>query len=152
MDMSPERLAQVEAEDRAFEEKCAGFEKASERVSYDLSFKRAETPRKFREYELTGDDLDDAFSPAGQKSTGHWECPHFMEGDARPPEDWFREFFKVAITEAVHEAMEWFRIDGRLVINPHGKNEMKIFEVSDRFGEELWDRFAADRVKAKQEE
>jgi len=131
----------AEADDAAAEEREVIQRAASDRVSYDLHFKRAETPRVFDVYELTGDDIDDAFNPPGERSAGSWDCPHFFSMMDMNENAWFQEFFSVAVTEAVHESLEWFRVDGRLVINPHGKNQDAIMLETAAFARELWRKY-----------
>ncbi len=128
------------AEEAEYERRAAIQERASNRVTYDLSFKRAETPRQFDSYELAGDQIDDAYAPPGKKSYGGWSCPHFSEIDGNE-EAWLQEFFCVAVTEAVHEALEWFRIDGRLVMNPHGKNETAIILETAEFARQMYRKY-----------
>ena len=136
-DRMRERLAADDAAEQRDEVRAA----AADRVSFDLHFKRADKPRKFGRGELTGGEIDDAFAPPGQKSAGYWECPHFMDMEDVNENAWLQEFFAVAVTEAVHEALEWFRIDGKLMINPHGKNENAIMLETSVFARQLWRKY-----------
>ncbi len=127
-------------EEEEYNERLAMQQIAAARVSYNLSYKRSETPRRFDMYELTGDELDDAYAAPGKKSTGAWACPHFPSLDGNE-EAWVQEYFCVAVTEAVHEALEWFRVDGRLVMNPHGKNEAAIILETAEFARQMFRKY-----------
>jgi hypothetical protein len=36
----------------------------------------------------------------------------------------------MAVGEAVHEVLEWFRVDGQLWLDPHGRHEDRIAQLA----------------------
>lgn len=105
------------------------YTEATARVEYCLTFDRC-APRTFYTSELHGPDIPDAFSD--RFMPGEW-----YDGDDGPdpddpnvtPEDWFAKFAKMAVNEAVHEALEWLKVDDKPWLNPHGEHESEIFRL-----------------------
>ena len=125
------------------------FSAAAERTSFQLSYRRSAEPRVFHRNGLTGPRIDCAFDPDGF-GAGDWEEP---EAWARPtdPEteepledpttvdEWHAAFFAVAVAEAVHEACEWFKVDGRTVVNPHSPDlEAVCYDAAVTAARTMW--------------
>lgn len=116
------------------------IERVLERVEYSLSFCRA--PRKFTASGLTGplDEvgglIDDAHSDGA--TSGAW-CHDF---DApRPDEEdaLVQTAFEIVVAEAVHEVCEWFRVDGRMLVDPHGSQQIPVFDISVHAARAIWE-------------
>lgn len=111
------------------------------RVGYELSFCRA--PRKFTASGLTGplDEvgglIDDAHSDGA--IDGAW----YHDFDApRPDEEdaLVQTAFEIAVAEAVHEVCEWFRVDGRVLFDPHAlRYQVPIFNISVQAAQSVWE-------------
>ncbi len=117
------------------------FKEAKSRVRYCLTFD-ATDPRDFGEDHLLGPDLPNAYGPDGRRQVGEW----FGGPPARSEsvEDWLTHFAGMCIAEAVHEALEWFRVDGEPWLNPHGIHQHDI----DDLVSELTDKLSALRGRA----
>lgn len=104
------------------------------RLSFHLTYGYA--PQRSLETDcITGPNIPNAYDPSGPLSSGEWDL-----GQTALPssaEQAFTVFFTAAINEAVHEALEWFRLDGRPVLDPHGEHEIAIHDLSQRLGEQL---------------
>lgn len=113
------------------------YTQATARVEYCLTYERC-APRTFYPSELHGPDIPDAF--ADRFMPGEW-----YDGDDGPdpddPEatqaDWFAKFAKMAVNEAVHESLEWFKVDDRPWLNPHGDHEREIFRLVNKLCADL---------------
>lgn len=96
------------------------FMEVAHRVSYDLDYRRVETPRKFVQNGIVGKTIDNARDPVGERVTGRfttlWDKTYQK---ARSREEWLRLFFVAVLQEAGHEAMEWFQLDGVPLVDPH---------------------------------
>lgn len=105
------------------------FTTAAGRTSFQLSYRRSPEQRVFHRNGLTGPRIDCAFNPDGF-GAGDWEEPEAWArpcdpdtdepmGDPTSVDEWHAAFFDLAVAEAVHEACEWFKVDGRTVVDPH---------------------------------
>lgn len=99
------------------------------RCSFDLTYRRSDRPRQLTPGWMSGGDIDNAYRP-DDKASGEW-----IWEDDRPdvPSDptvhqWETHFASMAISEAVHEALEWFRVDGKPWLDPHGDQEPRIYD------------------------
>lgn len=108
---------------------------AAERVRFDLTYRRERGRRLFQPSGLSGHDIHNAYRRGGW-SNGEWsaEFPDWDDDSV----DWVREFFTVAISEAVHEALEWFRVDGAPLLDPHWKHEETLMQMSAEFAHALY--------------
>lgn len=108
------------------------FTEAADRTSFQLSYRRSPEQRLFHRNGLTGPAIDCAFNPNGF-GAGDWEEPEDWarpcDPDTEEPledpttvDEWHAAFFDVAVAEAVHEACEWFKVDGRAVVDPHASH------------------------------
>jgi len=120
---------------------CDAAEKAAERCEFALTYARTE-PRELAPGMILGPDIDDVYHP-GQKSSGEWmgEVPDGYH-DAHPAvlltEDVFIDHYAgMAINEAVHEALEWFRVDGKPWLDPHGPTDSDIYAAVAELVEKL---------------
>lgn len=119
----------------------AAVAEAAKRVTYRLTYDVTD-PRECRLGGIDGPDLPNSYwhmdgdKPGRSKTgSGEWCDPdHPSSGD---PQDHVDRWFTVAIREAVHEAMEWFWVDGRQYLNPHGPCEDEIHDLSGEFAEKL---------------
>lgn len=115
-------------------------EKAADRIEYRLTFGRTEEPRSFDREIITGPRLPDAVNE-GQTSTGDWHCfitpPDIYK---RPTVNhWIESYFEGAIQEAIHEVLEWFKVDGERFMDPHnfGTETQIMEEVNTMVGKLL---------------
>jgi hypothetical protein len=92
--------------------------------TYELGFKHQ--PRGIVEHGLTGPDLQDRDHPEDDmlSADGRW-----FE-DRSELDDDLEFVMQSVINEAVHEALEWLRRDGQLVLDPHGRYQLEILETS----------------------
>lgn len=100
-----------------------------ERVSYDLTFRRADEPRLFDEGGIRGPIIDNAVVGDDHEQSGAWDT---ADWDGLPngssDEQWLLEMFKAAAYEGLHEAMEWFQVDGRPFLDPHSPTGQNALE------------------------
>ena len=124
------------------------YERAKVRVNYRLSFRQVE-PRELHDKGMYGPELPNAYDDGATNGTGQWDdFDGPSMGDPHATEDaWIQHWLRCAIGEAVHEALEWFQVDGLIFLNPHGEHEAEIFELSA----ELADRLAALRYRPRPE-
>lgn len=108
----------------------AVFEDAADRVDYRLTFGELAGSRRFHPSFVEGPDLSDAREP-GRVTSGDWCGDDLDEGPDGDAETWFAHFAGMVVGEAVHEALEWFRVDGGLWLDPHGEHERAIHEAVD---------------------
>lgn len=108
-----------------YDEARERFEQTRSRVDYRLTYERTQ-PREFHPDMLYGPDLPDAFGEG--TASGEWFTDdHPSEDDPEvTEEDWFSHFLHMALGEAVHEVLEWFKVDGRPWLDPHGHHEPDI--------------------------
>lgn len=117
---------------------------AQERCSFQLTYARALHQREFDSGEISGEMIDDAYHP-GRKSPGDWsnglDTPEFNEdGSIREDvsfEEWVEHFFSMAVSEGVHEVLEWFQFDGEPWLDPHGKHDQEISVIVSEFAKKL---------------
>ena len=114
----------------------AAADRAAARCSFQLTYGRAGDRREFFPDGIGGPSIDDAFRP-GQSSPGEW-C-----GDSGHKEydvdGWIDVYASYALNEAVHEALEWFQVDGKPWLSPHGKHEERIYQRVGKLAAELAD-------------
>lgn len=117
---------------------------AAKRVDYRLTYGRTKKPRTPNRHGISGPDIPNAYHrgdhDGSAMGSGDWEDPEFVDAvrDAGgTEEDAIRRWFMVAIREAMHEAMEWFWVDGKIFLDPHGEHEMAIHDISERAAKEL---------------
>jgi hypothetical protein len=100
------------------------FDEAVAKVDYRLTFGCEPGPRELRHDTLRGADMPDAYH-AGARVSGEWFGGDVLDDDASV-ESWLEHFARMAVGEAVHEALEWFRVEGRPWLDPHGVHEASI--------------------------
>jgi hypothetical protein len=103
--------------------------RASERCSFQLTYDRADEPRTFTPGWLSGASIPDAHDPT-ERSPGEWMADHTCDDDVDEA-GWVDKYASYAIHEAVHEALEWFRVDGKMWLDPHGPDEDVICHLVD---------------------
>jgi hypothetical protein len=118
---------QVDA-DLAHAASFAAAERAAARITFQLTYARAAVQRKFSEGFMTGPSVPCAYGNE-QDASGDWEAPH--DGPDLTEDQWIDEFASYAINEAIHEALEWLRVDGRPWLNPHGPCQMEIYDLTN---------------------
>lgn len=109
------------------------------RTEYQLSYHRAPKRREFHEWGLDGPLIDNAYTDpdSDHEASGDWDDPELLHSPLTE-QGVFARFFSMAVNEAVHEALEWFRIDGQIVLDPHGQHESTIFKVVGEMIDGLW--------------
>ncbi|RZT87535.1 hypothetical protein EV383_4460 [Pseudonocardia sediminis] len=113
------------------------------RCSFQLRYSRAEEARRFTPEELTGERLDDAQTP-GATFTGNWSAGdhpgmQYMTSEIRrlDERDWLNHYAHLAVGEAIHEALEWFQVDGQPWLDPHGDMQSYIYDEVEQFVKRL---------------
>ena len=113
------------------------LDEAAERVDYRLGFHRLDRPREFGPEFIDGPWIDDARLEGG-KAPGEW----YGGNPPLPPEkmtaqDYFTHWVGMAVAESVHEALEWFKVDGKPWLDPHGRAKHAIDRLLDELSVEL---------------
>lgn len=96
-------------------------EAAAQRCDYSLVFERARKPRQLHPGVMIGDDIADAYHP-GRYISGQWvsDAPDgYYDDKPLTQDDFIDHYASMAINETVHEALEWFRVDGKPWLDPH---------------------------------
>ena len=114
---------------------------AAARCSFQLTYARSDEIRRFEPGWLTGPSIDNAYGEGGVPQAGEW----YASSDVMPDtEDGCVDVYaSYAVNEAIHEALEWFRVDEVPWLDPHGKAE--------QFINVLVDEFCAKLAKLRQE-
>ncbi len=102
----------------------AASEAAAKRVAFQLTYARATNPRTVNYDAIDGDPIPNAYGSGMQLN-------EWYDGDqpTEPTVDaWIDKYAHMAISEAVHEALEWFRVDGKPWIDPHAHLERAVQE------------------------
>lgn len=109
-------------------------DRAAHRVGFQLTYARSPVPRVFSPGWLNGPDIDNAYG--GGLQSGGWDSPDDWTLDL-DEDGWVDRYATVAVREAVHEALEWFRADGKPWLDPHGPAEAEIHALCGEFAEKL---------------
>lgn len=116
----------------------AAGEQAAERCSFQLAYTRAATRRAIHPGMIRGDDIDDA-DTEGDLTSGTWNAADHPAEQYTPAEtrlvladEWIDHYASMAVNEAVHEALEWFHVDGERWLDPHGDGETATYDAVDR--------------------
>jgi len=116
----------------------ASAESAAQRVDFQLNYSRASEKREFSQGELTGPTIDCAYGSKTRQSGGWYQPDDHSYVETARPERWLIDRYAgYAIAEAVHEALEWFRVDGKPWLDPHGKHEGLIHEHVEKLADAL---------------
>ncbi|MFF0822450.1 hypothetical protein ACFYUR_18975 [Micromonospora haikouensis] len=91
---------------------------AAGRVDFRLTYARTER-RRVRPGALDGPTIPCAYGGADGQDGG-WYDGRDEEPAGRSEAEWVDRYAGYAVNEAVHEALEWFRVDGRPWLDPHG--------------------------------
>ena len=116
------------------------IDNAAGRVDYRLTYEATPTPRECHGNGISGPPIQNAYNPSDPKDrgSGDWEDPDFVDSMKELSEEAaIDRWFVVAVREAVHEALEWYRVDGQIFLDPHGEHEISIHDVSEKFAIEL---------------
>lgn len=111
----------------------SNFEIARDHVEFRLTYDRCD-PRWFSRDMLDGPMIPDAFGPG--EAPGEWYSPNHPSDDA-PAEAWLAHFAQIAVNEAIHEALEWFKVDGHPWLDPHGPAENLIYRATEQLCQSL---------------
>ncbi|MEU1813144.1 hypothetical protein [Micromonospora aurantiaca (nom. illeg.)] len=105
---------------------------ASARVSYQLTYARSPSRRRFTPGELTGPDIPCAYD-GPIAASGDWEDSRDLDEihPDRSEDGWINRYGGYAIAEAIHEALEWLRVDGQPWLDPHGPNSTQVSAAMD---------------------
>lgn len=105
------------------------------RWSYGLTFARAnEGERKFHPFGMTGPHIPNSYQnkKSGPLSNGSWDQDIMDSGD-----NVLCHVVSCVVNEAVHEALEWLRLDGEVLLDPHGMYETRIYNATHQLAAEL---------------
>lgn len=116
---------------------------AAERVDFRLAYDATDEPRRMHSWGINGPMIPNAYYGRGMDDTnrdpisnGDWEDPDHPPIGA-PEDEHIDRWFVAAISESVHEALEWFWVDGQIFLDPHGKREDAIHALSAQFASDL---------------
>jgi hypothetical protein len=116
---------------------------AAERVDFRLAYDATDEPRRMHGWGINGPMIPNAYYGRGLDdsnrqpiSNGDWEDPDHPPISA-PEDEHIERWFVAAVSESIHEALEWFWVDGRIFLDPHGKREDAIHALSTRFANDL---------------
>lgn len=136
-------------------------EEAAKRVRFLLSYK-PDQHKKTTGWGLEGTPLPNAYHESRrlgllpplewrdrhrdvELSTGTWDnyeppgrYDEPTDTQLATEEEWQKFWLDNALNEAVHEALEWFWVDGRPLIDPHGPHEMAIFRAVSDLVSAIW--------------
>lgn len=113
------------------------FDRAYKRVDFRLTYDKTTETRHFTPDTLFGPDIPDAFSD--RFMPGEWyqaDTPSVEDLDVTEA-DWHETFAAMVVNEAVHEALEWFQVDGEPWLNPHGEHDLAIYEAVNALVQKL---------------
>lgn len=116
-----------------------------ERIQFHLTYTRDER-RYFHGGGLDGQQIPNSYWSEEREGTGEFNpksapgewCHDEMWRECTSEEEAIRAAFRVAISEVVHEALEWFKVDGRPFLDPHAEDEDLIIFKSIAFADELF--------------
>jgi hypothetical protein len=103
------------------------LEEAKDRTEFRLTYAKT-APREFSRDMLLGPKIPDAYGDG--LSVGDWGAGDWPEDDV-PVEQWLAHFMHMAVNEAIHEALEYFKVDGEPYLDPHGPAERAIYRATD---------------------
>jgi hypothetical protein len=111
---------------------------AAARVTFELTYARSPVPRRFAAGLMTGPDLPCAYG-SEVRASGDWEDGQDASAAVsdRGQDDWIDRYANYAVNEAVHEALEWLRVDGQPWLDPHGEAEEAIHALTNELCEQL---------------
>jgi hypothetical protein len=136
--MAEPNTAESNAMDDQQDASRAAARRAAMRCDFQLTYDRALDRREFGPGVLYGPLIPDACHST-ELAAGDWESP---DGEILTEKGWINRYASYAVQEGVHEALEWFRVDGRLWLDPHGPAENDIYRLVD----ELVDKLTALRA------
>lgn len=117
-----------------------------DRLTFHLTYGYA-PDRDFHPGFISGPDIPNAYNPTGIPSGGEWEMGDLAPDDDATDEQILASFFAAAVSEATHEALEWFKLDGTTVLDPHGEHEALIHGLAQQLGHDLLE-FALPGLRA----
>ena len=108
-----------------------------DRVSFDLTFRRAVESREWHQSGLRGPQIDDSLAP-GETVPGGWDTLLWENLPEDPDEEeWLAEMLTAVMAEGVHEVLEWFMVDGQRYLNPHGPTALEVHRKIMEFTKEI---------------
>lgn len=116
------------------------LDEARQRLDYRLKFTCTRKPREFDDGYINADSVPDAYKRGRERSPGEWNhtIPEWLKQEDDPG-DRPRQLLRMAVAEAIHEVLEWLWLDGRPLLDPHGKAEQPIYDVCDAFADRLYE-------------
>lgn len=108
--------------------------RAAERIDYRLTYAVTD-PRQAHPFGLYGPPIPNSYAP-DEDSSGDWEDPDFVTVVSTEQEAVDR-WFTTGVREAVHESLEWFKVDGERYLDPHGTHENAIHALCEKFAADL---------------
>ncbi|WP_328344716.1 hypothetical protein [Micromonospora sp. NBC_00421] len=114
---------------------------AAARVDFRLTYARTQL-RRVQPGALDGPTIPCAYGGKDGQDGG-WYDGRDLAVTGRTEAEWVDRYFGYAVNEAVHEVLEWFRVDGLPWLDPHGSpaHEDEVCAAVD----ELVDRLAQIR-------
>lgn len=101
--------------------------------TFQLTYARAASDRVLHDAGITGPDIDDSRDRRHQ-SCGDWH------DETGPTEDggMLFQWFRMALNESVHEALEWFQVAEEPLLDPHSTYDARICAEVERLAYALW--------------
>lgn len=117
---------------------------AAARVDFRLTYASTDEPRRCCSYGINGPTIPNSYYGRGlvppyqdvEDSSGDWEDPEHPDVD-EPEEVHIARWFQDAVRESIHEALEWFWVDSKPYLDPHGVHENPIHSLSEKFTQQL---------------
>lgn len=114
------------------------------RMSFGLSY-RYEPGRRIWAGGIDGKNIPNAYRPTSRehgRQSGDW-CAEISDYDNDP----YLHAFSAAVCEAIHEALEWFKVDGKVLLDPHGQHELAIANHANAVARALFALADPERIK-----
>lgn len=132
----------------------SSLQSAAARCDFRLTYGATAESRRLHGFGIESPDIPNAYwhmqgDGDGRSTTspGDWEDPGHPRDEA-PEQEHIHRWFNSAVSEAVHEALEWFYVDGQPFLDPHGVHQNAINRLSEDFAARLAELAASIRVEA----
>ncbi|MFB6392667.1 hypothetical protein [Polymorphospora lycopeni] len=125
-------MTDLASEDELWDLEQVAATEAAARVEFQLTYARSPVRRKFGSDGITGPSIPCAYG-RDLNASGDWDDPRPTDPPILNPAGWIDRYAGYAVAEAIHEALEWCRVDGAPWLDPHGPAEQQIHAEVDRF-------------------